>query len=276
MNDYEARKEARIERLRERAEKATQEAEARFKTAHSMAQCIPFGQPILVGHHSEKGDRAFRSRIDNHHRKAIEASQKAKHYEAKAEAAECNTAISSDDPEAVAKLKGELKGREAKQAQLKADNRACKKAHVTAETTDREESLRAAGVSEAGIRELVSLARICPHELRPYLKFPAYKLTNNNANIRRIKGRIEQLEARVEAVAAEPIEGDGFTVSEDTDWGRILIEFDGKPCQAARSYLKSHGWRWAPSRSVWVRHLNTNGKAYASWAVEQLPELMKG
>jgi hypothetical protein len=275
-NDYEERKAARIERMRARADKARAESEARLSQASQMASAIPFGQPILVGHHSEKRHRRDLERIDNHHRKAVEASQKAEHYERKAQAAENNTAISSDDPDAVAKLTEKLAALEAHQKQLKAENRACRKAKVTLETADKAEALRAAGVSEAGIRSLIRLAQICPHHCKPYLKHPSYELSNNNANIKRVRDRIKSLEARIEAVAAEPIEGDGFTISEDTDWGRILIEFDRKPCQAARDYLKSHGWRWARSRLAWVRHLNTNGRTYAQWAAEKLPELLKG
>ena len=54
----------------------------------------------------------------------------------------------------------------------------------------------------------------------------------------------------------------------------MLIEFDGKPPEEVRRYLKEHGWRWAPSRCAWVRHLNGNGKAYAKLATEKLPGLL--
>lgn len=73
-----------------------------------MAECIPFGQPIIVGHHSEKRDRAFRNKIANNFDKGFEALDKAKYYEHKAQAAENNTAISSDDPEAIKLLKEKL------------------------------------------------------------------------------------------------------------------------------------------------------------------------
>ena len=268
--DFEERKAARIERLREKAQDAREESDARYTQARSMANVIPFGQPIHIGHHSEKGDRAYRSRIDAQQRKSYEAAEKAKHYERKAEAAENNTAISSSDPHAVAKLRKKLAGLEDDQATMKADNRILRKAKVTIETADKDDVMRSAGVSDSGIRSLVHLARICPYHCTPYLKHPSYSLTNNNSNIKRVRARIEELEKRAATHEAPPVEFDGFTISEDTDWGRILIEFDGKPAADIRSTLKGDGWRWAPSRLAWVRHLNDNGQAAAKRFVEAM------
>ncbi|MBD4157523.1 DUF3560 domain-containing protein, partial [Xanthomonas citri pv. citri] len=53
MNSYEAKLEARRERLLTRAQEANKNADSLHKKARSMAGAIPFGQPILVGHHSE-------------------------------------------------------------------------------------------------------------------------------------------------------------------------------------------------------------------------------
>src|SRR5947207_1571026 len=72
--------------------------------AAGMADAIPFGQPILVGHHSEKRDRRFRARIDGKFRKGIALHKKAE--DLKHRAASVGTAgISSDDPEAIEKLR---------------------------------------------------------------------------------------------------------------------------------------------------------------------------
>jgi hypothetical protein len=79
------RAEARQERYEERAEKALATGEALVTDARKMADIIPFGQPILVGHYSEKGDRAYRGRIDNKFRKGFETLRKAKYYEQRAE-----------------------------------------------------------------------------------------------------------------------------------------------------------------------------------------------
>lgn len=52
--------------------------------ARDMAHGIPFGQPILVGHHSERRDRNYRNRIENKFRKGYENYNKAKYWERKA------------------------------------------------------------------------------------------------------------------------------------------------------------------------------------------------
>ena len=41
--------------------------------ARDMASIIPFGQPILVGHHSEKRDRNYRGRIHKKFERSFEA-----------------------------------------------------------------------------------------------------------------------------------------------------------------------------------------------------------
>lgn len=57
-NRYEEKRQARIERLKDRAEKAQNQATDAFRRAGAATEGIPFGQPILVGHHSEKRHRA--------------------------------------------------------------------------------------------------------------------------------------------------------------------------------------------------------------------------
>lgn len=53
-----------------------------------MLQVIPPGQPILVGHHSERGHRRLLEKSDNAMRKSVELDEKAKYYNDRAEASE--------------------------------------------------------------------------------------------------------------------------------------------------------------------------------------------
>ncbi len=108
--DYAERREARIDRLESRAAAAQAESTAAYEAAHSIMKHIPPGQPILVGHHSERHHRRDLDRIDRNMCKSVEADQKASYYAARAEAAANNTTISSDDPEAVEKLQAKLEG----------------------------------------------------------------------------------------------------------------------------------------------------------------------
>jgi hypothetical protein len=72
--------EARAERMENRADKADAESTSRYEAAKEIGSYIPFGQPILVGHHSEGRHRAAIKKIDNNMRKSVEASEKASYY----------------------------------------------------------------------------------------------------------------------------------------------------------------------------------------------------
>lgn len=99
--------------------------------------------------------------------------------------------------------------------------------------------------------------------------FPTYELTNSNANIKRVKQRIEMLEA---VKASKPIEEehDGYTYRENAEAMRVQFQFDGKPDDETRALLKRNGFRWAPSLGVWQRQLNDNGKYAAHRVMEAL------
>jgi len=79
---------ARADRLRDRADSASQRSTALYRSAKERAEGIPFGQPILVGHHSEKRDRRFRERINRTEEKAFEESGKADDLTERADIAE--------------------------------------------------------------------------------------------------------------------------------------------------------------------------------------------
>lgn len=74
------RKTARIERYEQYSENATNRSQAAFKKVDSIMSMIPLGQPILVGHHSERRHRRDLARMDNGMRKSVEESNKAEHY----------------------------------------------------------------------------------------------------------------------------------------------------------------------------------------------------
>ena len=88
--------------------------------------------------------------------------------------------------------------------------------------------------------------------------YPAYALSNNNANIKRIRDRIAELEKRQTEQAPEGWEFDGGKVVVNTEMNRLQIIFDGKPDEAVRAELKGEGFRWAPSHKAWQRQLTDN------------------
>jgi hypothetical protein len=200
---------------------------------------IPMGQPILVGHHSEKRHRKDLARIDSGYRKGFEALKHAEECERRASTAEDNRAISSDDPEALEKLRAKLsrietfrvRGVELNKAQRARDPIA---ALTALGVKDPERMLKAA--SEA----------VLDHKI-----VASYQLTNWSAEARRIKDRIQVLERRDAAPEAAPVEiGDIRIVEEDN---RVQLHFPGKPAAEIRSALKSHGFRWSPLAGAWQR-----------------------
>src|SRR3954467_2031862 len=102
MNWYEEKQEAKKQRLQKRVAKIRVEAEEKSKAGWDALQAIPFGQPILLGHYSARGDRAYRSRAIGKIDRSVEMQKEADALAAKAESIGAG-GISSDDPEVVAK-----------------------------------------------------------------------------------------------------------------------------------------------------------------------------
>ncbi len=76
---------SRANRYAERADRQRSKSQAAHDRAHAAVDGIPMGQPILVGHHSE---RHHRRALDNSHRamgQAVEAGKYAQHLEQKAD-----------------------------------------------------------------------------------------------------------------------------------------------------------------------------------------------
>lgn len=266
LNAYEQRQADRIERYRDNAERARDNSRAAHTRAHSMADMIPFGQPILVGHHSERRDRNYRAKIQLTFDKAFKLQDKASYYDRKAETVGTG-GISSDDPDAVKKLKEKLENLTASQEIMKNANKAIKK-NKTPET-------QLSALVDLGIRE--DLAKeLLKGDFCGRIGFASYALSNNNAEIRRLTKRIEDLEKikTVEDVCEEyeidKCKYEAFTFKRDNEENRVMFIFNGKPSEEVREVLKSNGFRWSPTRGAWVRKITGNALASARWVKEQL------
>lgn len=256
MNSYEEKIEARRERYLARAEAARQESNERYERARKMGEAIPFGQPILIGHHSEKSDRAYRNRMWGHMTKAHELSEKAAYYEEKAESVG-RGGISSDDPDAIQKLTEKLEKLKKEQEAMKAANRAIRLKDVEKGNA----KLREQGFTDEQIAELRK-PDFCGRVV-----YPDYALSNNNANIHRIESRIKDLQRRQEMEkTTEAIETDLYKFKIDDN--RCQFVFDGKPDDEVRTILKRYSFKWSPSRGAWVRQASGNG-LYAASAVRK-------
>ena len=269
-DDFEERQERRKDRLLERARRAEEEGEAAYKVADRIAKRRPLGQPIIVGHHSERGARADQSRIEKKMRRSIEKMVEAQELRRRAEAVG-KGGISSDDPEAVKKLRWKLRDLEARQEKRKRINAAWRKEKRPSPGDSEAWSKLgdAAGLSPAGVHQLrLELAkRSWGLDKAP---FPAYVLKNTNAEIRRTKARIEELERAAEQ--SDDIEQDFGVcrVVENAQANRLHLLFDEKPVDEVRRLLKSNGFRWSPRESAWQRHLNDAGRQAARIVLEKL------
>lgn len=79
------RAEAKEIRLRYLAQKRAEQSNAFIDAAKSISDNIPFGQPILIGHHSERRARKDRERINSAHEKAAKAANAVPYWNYKAE-----------------------------------------------------------------------------------------------------------------------------------------------------------------------------------------------
>ena len=103
--------------------------------------------------------------------------------------------------------------------------------------------------------------------------FPPYALQNNGAEIRRLKKRLERLEAIKEKDDPdERYDKYELTIRRNKEAMRIQLIFDGKPDSWIREILKSNGFKWSPKAKVWQRQINTNGEYATKRVLEQLQE----
>lgn len=264
MNDYELKQQRRRQRYEERADRARANAEAHYDEAGRLAKLRPVGQPILVGHHSERSARADQRRIERNMNKSCDELSKAEHYAAKA-AGVGKGGISTDDPDALPKLRAKLEKLEGLQRKMKEANQIVRRRTLTDEQ-------KVAALEDLGVSNS-NAWRVLEPDFMGRVGFPDYALKNNNANIRRIKERIQGLEARTNEPGRPDIRGDGYVIREDTDDNRILFVFDAKPPKAVCEFMRAYGFRWSPTRAAWVRQLNNAGRHAAQVAASKIMAL---
>jgi hypothetical protein len=94
--------------------------------------------------------------------------------------------------------------------------------------------------------------------------FRTFELTNNRANVKRMKQRLSDMET-AESRSGKKLIGkfEGGEIYNNFDAERVQIIFDGKPDDATRTALKKRGFRWSPKNNAWQRQ-NTNNALYAT------------
>lgn len=151
--------------------------------------------------------------------------------------------IYASDGDAIDRLQAKIDKAEALQVRMKEANAAIRKNAKTGQSAQIA-ALLALGYQMGIARELLK-PDFCGR-----IGYPAYELTNNNANIRRMKERIEQI-TRLQSKPAQEMAGSNARFEDVPAENRVRLWFDGKPAESVRDDLKRHGFRWTPSLGCW-------------------------
>lgn len=124
-----------------------------------------------------------------------------------------------------------------------------------------------AGADVAGLMKIEGVTEeIATEALKPdfcgRIGFASYQLSNNLANIKRIKQRIKELESKAEQAQSDEPEKDtifnGLTIRRNFTEDRLQLLFADMPTLAQKELLKRHGFRWSPRFTAWQRKLTNN------------------
>jgi hypothetical protein len=227
------RMERRSELRREWAEKRAAKAAAAFKAAHTLGEMIPFGQPILVGHHSEKRARAHAKKIETSMVAGVESERMVVRHERKAATIDSRLkrTIFSDDTDAAENLKKRIADRERVVVRMKFVN----KAHATFLKTG---SLPE-GVSESESEKIRNYKPSYTWEPHPFPPYAVTNLRNQIAADRKRLAMVQQMATR-SAAAKEASEG---VLIEGGEFVRVT--FAEKPPREILDELKAAGFRWS-------------------------------
>ena len=229
------RLERKLELREEWAEKAEKRSEDRLHSASEVADGIPLGQPVLVGHHSEKRHRRDLARIDRNMTKGMEEFRKAEHHRGKANGItrQLDRSIFSDDIDVIETLEARIAENEAKAEQNKKINSAWRKGGM--------DGLRSLGLSEVVVAKVAETMRLCPWVKKPL------STGHIRASIRADKKRIETIRQR--SLQTERAENAGGVLIEKSNSGEwVNITFAEKPEREILNALKAANFFWSGSK----------------------------
>jgi hypothetical protein len=86
---------------------------------------------------------------------------------------------------------------------------------------------------------------------------PNFSLTNNNANIRRMKERLEEITRKQNAPEVKESGKDGIRFEACPAENRVRVFYPGKPAPEVIKELKGSGFRWTPSKGCWQAYHNS-------------------
>lgn len=251
--NFEQRKQARLERAKKMAEKKAAESAQFYEAAREIGSHIPFGQPILIGHHSEKRHRRDIEKIDSKMRKSVEAEKAAEYYTQKAAAIENSTAISSDDPHAIEKLTAKLDELKQYHEYLKTSFKCLKK------KIDKEAYMKIKGATEERWEEIMKWG------------LSSWQLKNNYARMKQVQERISVLQSLANRTTKERSFGT-VKVIENVEENRVQIFFNERLSPENYKLVRKRGFVYSKKNKAFQRFLNSNGIYTACELAKQIAE----
>ena len=200
MSTYRERREQRADQLSEWAEGNDRKSVQSFDRAREISQGYEFGQPILVGHHSEKRHRRDIARVESAMDKGVEHHKKADRQRSTAANIErqLDRSIYSDDADAIERLEERIEALEAQRSRIKAINATIRKHKIDFLNIDPDDG-NAMAEANAALEPLALTAKEW-EDLRcavSYSRFgrgyPPYALQNLSGNINRQRKRLAKL-----------------------------------------------------------------------------------
>lgn len=259
---------SRVIALKTKANETMSQAEEAQEKARAATRGIPMEQPILVGHHSQRGHEKALTTSHKAMDKALDLAEKSKAYKQKAKTA--GKIISSDDPDAKLLLLSLIAGLENTREIARRINRL-----VTAEVR------RLGGKSQIDDFSVVvesihkEIAQICPKGLENLqmlvhvfsFRQPMLNLAGMSAEIKRLQARVATIDARDDrkifaaSCAIGELEFPGGYGVENFKANRVQLFFDAPPDPDSKykRKLKVNGWRWSPRSKCWQRQNTENG-----------------
>lgn len=266
IETYQDKINAKIEYAKNRATQLKESSERFFNKGFCETTGIPMGQPILVGHHSERKHRNAIRKYDNQMRNAINDNEKSVYYVNKAKRLENNSVISSDDPEAIKKLRDKISKLEENLSFVKTLNSELRKFKTRSNALIEVKKLSDDNSIKKHFIKMLNQAKF--YALPPD-RINAYYLctTSDTSEIKRLNDRVKELESK--NIIEEVVETiNGVVLKVDKGANRIKLFFEGKPSEEVRKRLKQNGYRWSPFNSCWQCFLH-------EWKIKQARELLE-
>lgn len=248
MNNYEQKKQARFERMEKRIDRL--EAFAKGKDLSMFGEDrsgIPTGQPILVGHHSEKRHRKHLERINRIVQAGYEASEKADKLKVRLENMLSTNIIQVDNPDAKQLI-------EAKISLLEKENEKAKRINkLIGKHKDIDEGLAYFKTLQDDDSKYIvdHLTKTYHFYYSKNIKLWYLSTTSSSAEVRRLKSRLVELEKLNKGFESFEIND----IKVELNDGQIQVDFPSKPNEEIRSKLKRSplALKWSSYSKKWVR-----------------------